>query len=82
MKKWRLFSVGLLLLGIALASGCFKPNSPPTAPCNCSGPDLNCSDFSTQAAAQRCYNYCKSEGYGDVFELDRDKDGIACESLP
>ena len=55
---------------------------PPSAPCNCSGPDLNCSDFSTQAAAQRCYDYCKSHGYGDVFGLDRDKDGIACEALP
>lgn len=58
------------------------PSPPPSAPCNCSGPDLNCSDFSTQAAAQRCYDYCKSHGYGDVFRLDRDKDGLACESLP
>ena len=58
------------------------PSPPPSAPCNCSGPDLNCSDFSTQAAAQQCYDYCKSHGYGDVFRLDRDKDGLACESLP
>jgi hypothetical protein len=55
---------------------------PPSAPCNCSGPDLNCSDFATQAEAQRCYDYCKSRGYGDIFRLDGDKDGIACESLP
>jgi len=58
------------------------PSPPPSAPCNCSGSDLDCSDFATQAAAQRCYDYCKSKGYGDVFGLDRDKDGIACESLP
>jgi len=58
------------------------PSPPPSAPCNCSGPDLDCSDFSTQAAAQACYDYCKSRGYGDVFGLDRDKDGRACESLP
>jgi beta-lactamase superfamily II metal-dependent hydrolase len=51
-------------------------------PCDCSGPDLNCSDFSTHAEAQRCYDYCKSQGYGDVFRLDGDKDGSACESLP
>ena len=43
--------------------------------------DMNCSDFSSQAAAQayfdRYYPY-----YGDVSGLDRDNDGIACESLP
>jgi len=53
-----------------------------TSPCNCSGPDLNCSDFSTHAQAQACYDYCKSQGYGDVFRLDSDSDGSACESLP
>ena len=58
------------------------PPSPPSGPCNCSGPDLNCSDFSTHAAAQACYDYCRQQGYGDVFRLDGDSDGIACESLP
>ena len=58
------------------------PPTPPSAPCNCTGPDLNCSDFATHAEAQACYEYCKSQGYGDVFRLDGDKDGIACESLP
>ena len=52
------------------------------SPCNCTGPDLNCDDFATQEEAQRCYDYCVSQGYGDVFGLDRDSDGIACESLP
>jgi len=56
--------------------------TPPSGPCNCSGPDLNCSDFSTHAAAQACYDYCRQQGYGDVFRLDGDSDGIACESLP
>jgi len=55
---------------------------PPSAPCNCSGPDLNCSDFATHEAAQDCYEYCKQQGYGDVFRLDGDSDGVACESLP
>ena len=54
----------------------------PSAPCNCSGPDLNCSDFATHTEAQACYEYCKRLGYGDVFRLDGDSDGIACESLP
>lgn len=57
-------------------------SSPPPVPCDCAGPDLNCSDFSTHAAAQACYDYCKQHGYGDVFGLDADKDGQACESLP
>jgi len=52
------------------------------APCNCTGPDLDCADFGTHASAQACYNYCVSQGYGDVFRLDRDNDGLACESLP
>lgn len=53
------------------------------AACNCSGPDLNCSDFNTHSAAQACYNYCVSLGFGDVFRLDgKDNDGLACESLP
>ena len=53
------------------------------AVCNCSGPDLDCGDFSSHNAAQACYNYCVSQGFGDVFRLDgNDNDGQACESLP
>ncbi|MCC7129275.1 MAG: hypothetical protein B6D39_11135 [Anaerolineae bacterium UTCFX2] len=53
------------------------------APCDCSGPDLNCTgDFKTQAQAQACFNYCKSLGLGDIFGLDKDGDGRACEDLP
>jgi len=52
------------------------------APCNCTGPDLNCPpapDFATPEEAQRCYEYCISQGYGDIFDLDRDNDRIACD---
>jgi hypothetical protein len=56
--------------------------SAPPAPCNCAGPDLNCADFSTHVAAQACFDYCRQRGYGDVFRLDGDNDGSACESLP
>ncbi len=58
------------------------PNPPVSSPCNCGGSDLNCSDFQAQAEAQACFDYCRSRGYGDVFRLDGDNDGIACESLP
>jgi len=53
------------------------------APCNCSGPDLDCKDFRTHAAAQACYDHCVALGYGNIFRLDgNDNDGLACESLP
>ncbi|OHB05323.1 MAG: hypothetical protein A3A26_01915 [Candidatus Zambryskibacteria bacterium RIFCSPLOWO2_01_FULL_47_14] len=43
--------------------------------------DYDCSDFSTQAEAQEFYE----DGGGpdtDYHDLDRDRDGWACESLP
>ncbi|WP_199336843.1 thermonuclease family protein [Oscillatoria sp. FACHB-1407] len=40
--------------------------------------DLNCSDFRTQAEAQRILERDRS----DPHRLDGDRDGIACESLP
>ncbi len=45
---------------------------------SCVNSDCNCSDFSTQAQAQQVLNAFP----GDKFRLDRDFDGIACESLP
>lgn len=43
------------------------------------GPDRDCSDFSTQAAAQRFFRAAQP---GDPHRLDGDGDGRACESLP
>jgi len=43
--------------------------------------DYNCDDFSTQPEAQRFF--LKVGGTGnDLYRLDGDKDGKACESLP
>lgn len=42
---------------------------------------VNCSDFSTQAAAQ-AYFISRGGPALDPEGLDRDRDGIACESLP
>jgi endonuclease YncB( thermonuclease family) len=50
--------------------------------CSCSGNLYNCSNFSTHSQAQACYEYCISQGAGDVHRLDGDSDGSACESLP
>jgi micrococcal nuclease len=40
--------------------------------------DCNCQDFATQSEAQRVFQAIP----GDPFRLDRDQDGVACESLP
>jgi hypothetical protein len=54
-----------------------------SGPCACTGVDLNCEDFASQADAQTCFEYCRSMEYGDIHGLDRDNDGTACEeALP
>lgn len=40
--------------------------------------NYNCSNFKTQAEAQKIFDSVS----GDPYSLDRDHDGIACESLP
>jgi micrococcal nuclease len=44
----------------------------------CTNSDCDCKDFKTQAEAKRVLDAFP----GDPFDLDRDKDNIACESLP
>lgn len=56
-------------------------NTQQPGPCNCAGPDLDCGDFSTHNQAQSCFDYCFPQ-YGDIFNLDGDGNGLACESLP
>ena len=43
--------------------------------------NYNCSDFKYQEEAQAVYEKCAKNGL-DVHGLDRDKNGIACQSLP
>ena len=56
-----------------------KPESAPTPADNFD--DRNCSDFATWSAAQ---SFFESEGgpSSDRHRLDRDGDGVACQSLP
>jgi hypothetical protein len=49
--------------------------------CSCSGDTLNCKDFSTHAEAQACFDYCMSQGAGDIHKLDENNDLNPCESL-
>jgi hypothetical protein len=63
--------------------------SPTTAPVDeaaplaglpvCAGGDCDCGDFASHAEAQAFY---ESQGPGDPHGLDRDADGVACETLP
>jgi micrococcal nuclease len=55
--------------------------SPLTIRWICSANIYDCSDFSTQAEAQRVFEYCGGIN-NDIHWLDGDNDGIACESLP
>lgn len=68
---------------LTLATQAIQPTLPPqSAVCSCSGDSLNCGDFGTHASAQACFNYCISQGAGDIHKLDGNNDGSACESLP
>ncbi len=49
----------------------------PTKTTTCSSNIYNCSDFSTCSEAQAVFNQCST----DVHGLDRDKDGIPCDTL-
>lgn len=63
-----------------LAMGSPRPEvrGAPTAPPKPTR-DKNCGDYPSQAAAQADFNRYYS-WYGDIFRLDGDGDGIACES--
>jgi hypothetical protein len=41
--------------------------------------DKSCTDYPNRFAAQMDFRLWQSEGYGDLFGLDADHDGIACE---
>lgn len=54
----------------------------PSGPCLCDRNRYNCSSFSTHSQAQACFDWCMSQGAGDIHRLDQDNDGDVCESLP
>ena len=51
------------------------------SPCDCSGNRLSCGSFANWEDAQACYLHCLSLGKGDIYRLDLNKDGLACDSL-
>lgn len=64
------------------------PTSAPTATGpfvfdECGFDAYNCGNFGPQADAQRTFEYCRNLNGGDIHDLDRDDDGVACEeNLP
>lgn len=89
----RIFS--LLILPVLALSGCSQSvqsnlDAPPVTDGSVSNPqfranevelpsqDYDCADFSSQGEAQ---DFFEEAGPGDPHGLDRDEDGIACESL-
>jgi uncharacterized protein YraI len=58
------------------------PTEPPnSALCDCNV-DYDCGDFFTHNEAQACFESCGGSPSYNWSRLDRDGDGIACESLP
>lgn len=47
--------------------------------CACVADLYNCPAFSSSSAAQACFDFCVSQGVGDIHRLDLDNDGLACE---
>jgi len=58
-----------------------EPSSSDGPQVDCSGNRYNCGDFKTHREAQAVFDACYPK-HGDVHRLDRDKDDLACESLP
>lgn len=51
-----------------------------TLVCTCESDTLNCPPSGQDKTAIRnCFNLCRSQGKGDVHNLDGDDDGEACE---
>jgi endonuclease YncB( thermonuclease family) len=48
---------------------------------DCSDNLYNCSDFDSQGKAQEMFDYCMDIVGEDVHDLDRDGNGLACESI-
>jgi len=46
----------------------------------CAEDSFNCENFSSQAEAQEIFELCGGVN-NDIHQLDRDKNGIACENL-
>lgn len=82
-------TLGIMFLIFFLCISIFNPKAisrvnfgKPTY--SCTGPDLDCPDFSTHAEAQAFFESCGFSATNDPMRLDSQGvgDGIACVNLP
>ena len=71
-----IYILRLILILILLLTGCSTDTSTSDLP-SCTSSDCDCSDFSTQEEAQKVLDAFPD----DRHRLDRDGNGLACESL-
>ena len=71
--------VVILLIIMFAFSGNSSHTTSSTAVCDCSKNLYDCKDFANQNEAQKCFDYCKEQGKGDIHLLDADKNGRVCE---
>ncbi|MCX6749418.1 MAG: excalibur calcium-binding domain-containing protein [Candidatus Pacearchaeota archaeon] len=96
MRKILLWLIGIVLLAIIGTVAYIMINSnnnnddndnngtgldDNTSAYDCSSDAYNCANFTTQKQAQAVYDFCVSEGKGDIHQLDADGNGKACEGL-
>lgn len=76
--------LGKLVSGESVQDSLIKRDSSgnPIFGATCEENVYNCSDFKTQKEAQEVYDTCHTSENPDRHGLDRDGDGVACQSLP
>jgi len=47
----------------------------------CTSNVYNCDDFTACEDVMKVFDECKDRGFGDIHSLDKDDNGIPCESL-
>ena len=78
--------LAIVLISLLVISACGSPTGDVTYEEDerlekCSSNIYNCENFKTRQEAQRLYELCGGIS-NDVHHLDRDLDGLACETLP
>ena len=56
------------------------PEPAPAPSCYCPSADVDCPDLGSRSNAQAVFNCCMDKYGYDYHRLDRDSDGLACES--
>jgi len=47
----------------------------------CNSNTYNCGDFTVCEEVTKVFDECKDRGFGDIHSLDKDDNGVPCESL-